>query len=87
MTLSDQIALTLLSLAVLWPIAVGAFYVMYKLPTRSLLQQVTRPSAREENEDLAQMTDDVQKCLGKTMRLWPVALLLFLTSIVLFAVR
>jgi hypothetical protein len=86
-TVSNEIAVILFLCALLWPIAVFTFWMMVKLPTRSLLQQITRPSAREESEDLLQMTENVRRRLAQTLRLWPIALLVFLAAVILFAVR
>lgn len=87
MTLSEAIALTLFAMAVAWLIVAGALWMMHKLPTRSLVQQITRPSADDEAEDLAQITELTGRLFEKTVRLWPIALLSFLASIIVVVVR
>jgi hypothetical protein len=80
------LASLLFVLALLWTIVVIWTWSVYKLPTRSLLQQVTRPSVGNDKEDLRRITEVARRRVGLVLKVWPAALAALIASVILLVI-
>jgi hypothetical protein len=79
--------IVLFMVAVVWVSFVLAGMTVRKTgPTRSLLEEMTRPSADQEREDLERAGEASNRFFRMVLRLWPLALASLVASVILLVV-
>ena len=80
-------AVVLFMVAIVWVSFVVAGAVVRKTgPTRSLFQEITRPSADQEREDVERAGAATNHFVHALLKLWPLALASFVASVIVLVV-